>query len=39
MVTGEPALTITAVLTLAFGVTQWAADLGDMATFVASTTP
>jgi NADH-quinone oxidoreductase subunit N len=33
------ALTITAALTLAFGVTQWATDLGDMATFVASTTP
>jgi NADH-quinone oxidoreductase subunit N len=34
------ALGITAVLTLAFGVTAWATDLGDMATFVAaSVTP
>ena len=34
------ALTITAVLTLAFGVTQWATELGDMANFVtASVTP
>jgi NADH-quinone oxidoreductase subunit N len=30
------ALAITAVLTLAFGVTQWASDLGDMADFVAT---
>jgi NADH-quinone oxidoreductase subunit N len=30
------ALTITAVLTLAFGVTQWATELGDMANFVAA---
>ncbi len=33
------ALTITAGLTLAFGVTQWATELGDMAQFVASATP
>ena len=34
------ALTITAVLTLAFGVTAWATELGDMADFVAtSVTP
>jgi NADH-quinone oxidoreductase subunit N len=33
------ALTITAVLTVAFGVTQWATELGDMANFVASATP
>jgi NADH-quinone oxidoreductase subunit N len=33
------ALGITAVLTLAFGVTAWATDLGDMASFVASVTP
>lgn len=33
------ALAITAVLTLAFGVTQWATELGDMAHFVASATP
>ncbi|HEX5366901.1 MAG TPA: NADH-quinone oxidoreductase subunit N [Acidimicrobiales bacterium] len=33
------ALAITAVLTLAFGVTQWAAELGDMADFVAGVTP
>jgi NADH-quinone oxidoreductase subunit N len=34
------ALGITAVLTLAFGVTAWATDLGDMASFVAtSATP
>jgi NADH-quinone oxidoreductase subunit N len=33
------ALTITAALTLAFGVTQWATDLGDMANFVALATP
>ena len=33
------ALTITGVLTLAFGVTQWATELGDVANFVASTTP
>jgi NADH-quinone oxidoreductase subunit N len=30
------ALAITAVLTLAFGVTQWASELGDMADFVAT---
>jgi NADH-quinone oxidoreductase subunit N len=33
------ALAITAVLTLAFGVTQWATQLGDMATFVALARP
>jgi NADH-quinone oxidoreductase subunit N len=33
------ALAITGVLTLAFGVTQWATELGDMATFVASAVP
>jgi len=33
------ALAITAVLTLAFGVTQWATELGDMATFVALARP
>ena len=33
------ALTITGVLTIAFGVTQWATELGDMANFVASATP
>ena len=34
------ALAITAVLTLAFGVTAWATELGDMAEFVAtSVTP
>jgi NADH-quinone oxidoreductase subunit N len=33
------ALTITAALTLAFGVTQWATELGDVATFVASAGP
>ena len=33
------ALAITAVLTLAFGVTAWATELGDMANFVASVTP
>ena len=33
------ALVITASLTLAFGVTQWATELGDMATFVAVSTP
>ena len=33
------ALAITAALTLAFGVTQWASDLGDMADFVASVAP
>jgi NADH-quinone oxidoreductase subunit N len=33
------ALVITASLTLAFGVTQWATELGDMATFVAVATP
>jgi NADH-quinone oxidoreductase subunit N len=33
------ALTITGVLTLAFGVTQWATELGDMANFVASAVP
>lgn len=33
------ALAITGVLTLAFGVTQWATELGDMATFIASGTP
>jgi NADH-quinone oxidoreductase subunit N len=33
------ALVITAGLTLAFGVTAWATDLGDAATFVASVTP
>jgi NADH-quinone oxidoreductase subunit N len=33
------ALAITAALTLVFGVTQWASDLGDMADFVASVTP
>ena len=36
---GVAALVITAVLTLAFGVTQWASDLGDMADFVASVAP
>ena len=30
------ALGITALLTLAFGVTQWATELGDMANFVAT---
>jgi NADH-quinone oxidoreductase subunit N len=30
------ALGITAVLTLVFGVTQWATELGDVATFIAS---
>jgi NADH-quinone oxidoreductase subunit N len=33
------ALAITGVLTLAFGVTQWATQLGDMASFVALATP
>jgi NADH-quinone oxidoreductase subunit N len=33
------ALAITGVLTLAFGVTQWATELGDMANFVASAAP
>ena len=33
------ALAITAALTLAFGVTQWASELGDMADFVASVAP
>jgi NADH-quinone oxidoreductase subunit N len=33
------ALVITAGLTLAFGVTAWATDLGDAATIVASVTP
>jgi NADH-quinone oxidoreductase subunit N len=33
------ALAITGVLTLAFGVTQWATELGDMANFVASAVP
>jgi NADH-quinone oxidoreductase subunit N len=33
------ALAITCVLTLAFGVTQWATQLGDMARFVALSTP
>ena len=33
------ALVITGVLTVAFGVTQWATELGDMANFVASATP
>ena len=33
------ALVITAGLTLAFGVTAWATDLGDAATFVASVVP
>ena len=33
------ALAITAALTLAFGVTQWATELGDAATFVASAVP
>jgi NADH-quinone oxidoreductase subunit N len=33
------ALAITGVLTLAFGVTQWATELGDMATFIATGTP
>jgi NADH-quinone oxidoreductase subunit N len=33
------ALSITAVLTLAFGVTQWATELGDMANFVVSAGP
>lgn len=33
------ALAITGVLTLAFGVTQWATELGDMATFVAAALP
>jgi NADH-quinone oxidoreductase subunit N len=33
------ALAITAVLTLAFGVTQWATELGDMAQFVALASP
>jgi NADH-quinone oxidoreductase subunit N len=33
------ALTITGVMTLAFGVTQWATELGDVATFVASSVP
>jgi NADH-quinone oxidoreductase subunit N len=33
------ALAITGVLTVAFGVTQWATELGDMANFVASATP
>jgi NADH-quinone oxidoreductase subunit N len=33
------ALGLTAVLTLAFGVTAWATELGDMSTFVASVTP
>jgi NADH-quinone oxidoreductase subunit N len=33
------ALAITAVLTVAFGVTQWATELGDVANFVAAATP
>jgi NADH-quinone oxidoreductase subunit N len=33
------ALAITGVLTLAFGVTQWATELGDMANFVATAVP
>ena len=33
------ALVITAGLTLVFGVTAWATDLGDAATFVASVVP
>ena len=33
------ALAITGVMTLAFGVTQWATELGDVATFVASSVP
>jgi NADH-quinone oxidoreductase subunit N len=33
------ALAITGVLTLAFGVTEWATELGDMANFVASAVP
>jgi NADH-quinone oxidoreductase subunit N len=33
------ALAITAALTLAFGVTSWATELGDAATFVASAVP
>ena len=33
------ALTLTGALTLAFGVTQWATELGDMATFVAAAVP
>jgi len=33
------ALAITGLLTIAFGVTQWATDLGDVATFVASVSP
>jgi NADH-quinone oxidoreductase subunit N len=33
------ALAITAALTLAFGVTNWATELGDAATFVASAVP
>jgi NADH-quinone oxidoreductase subunit N len=33
------ALAITAVFTLVFGVTQWATELGDMASFVASIRP
>ncbi|HET6954830.1 MAG TPA: NADH-quinone oxidoreductase subunit N [Acidimicrobiales bacterium] len=33
------ALTITGVLTLAFGVTEWATELGDKATFVADVLP
>jgi NADH-quinone oxidoreductase subunit N len=33
------ALAITAVLTVAFGVTQWATELGDSARFVADVVP
>jgi NADH-quinone oxidoreductase subunit N len=33
------ALSITGVLTLVFGVTQWATELGDMADFVAAAVP
>ena len=33
------ALTITGVLTVAFGVTQWATELGDIANFVVSSAP
>jgi hypothetical protein len=33
------ALVITAGFTLLFGITQWATELGDMASFVASIGP
>jgi NADH-quinone oxidoreductase subunit N len=33
------ALAITAVFTLVFGVTQWATELGEMASFVANIGP